>query len=172
MLEMHCPSFAMPRRLHRDPLRPLAVLLLALLFVACRGEPDTPEAQIRALVARAQSAAEEKNLATLRGMISERYADAMSNDKRALSGVVAYHLMRNRSIYLLAQVGQIDFPEVGRAEAVVYLAMAARPIASVAALGGLRADIYRFDLHLAEETPRDWKLREAQWRPAELDDLK
>lgn len=160
------------RCLARQPWLSFAAVALIAVIVGCRGEPDTPEAQIRALVAQAQSAAEKKDIATLRGMISERYADAMENDKRALTAIVAYHLMRNRSIYLFAQVGRIDLPGGARAEAVVYLAMAARPIPSVAALGGLRADLYRFDLDLAEESPRDWKLRSAQWRPAELGDLK
>jgi len=149
----------------------LALALLAVLLAGCRGEPDTPEAQIRALVARAQSAAEDRDAGALRDVISERYADASGHDKRALTGIVAYHLMRNRSIHLLARVGEIVLPEAGRADAVVYLAMAARPIPSVDALGGLRADIYRFDLQLAEEHPRDWKLVGATWRPAELDDL-
>ncbi|MGH7785801.1 MAG: hypothetical protein ACRERC_02985 [Candidatus Binatia bacterium] len=170
---MRRPTFPAFRQLTDRPRRPVASLaFLALLLAACRGEPDTPDGQIRALVARAKSAAEEQDIAALRDMISERYDDAEDNDKRALTAIVAYHLMRNSSIHLFAQVSRIDLAEAGRAAAVVYVAMGARPIPSVDALGGLRADIYRFDLHLAEESPGDWKLLGAEWRPADLEDLR
>lgn len=147
------------------------LLAVALTLAACRGTPDTPEAQIRALIARAVAAGEDKDAGTLRDMISSRYAGETAPDKRALTALLAYHFMRHRSIHLFSQVSDIALPEPGQATAVVYVAMAARPIPSLAALGALRADIVRFELTLAEEQPRDWKLTAAEWRPAALEDL-
>ena len=39
------------------------LLLLVLSLAACTAEPESPESQIRALVARAETAAEEKDIA-------------------------------------------------------------------------------------------------------------
>lgn len=150
---------------------PLWLSLFLLLLTACRSEPDTPEAQIRALVAKAEKAAEEKDIGTLKGLISERYAGAGGERKQELVGVIGYNLLRHQSIHLLTQIRDIDFPEPSRAEVVVFVAMAGRMIEGIDDLARLRADVYRVDFAAAEEGERDWKVTRADWRPAEIEDL-
>ena len=58
---------------------PLRLLLgLLALAVGCGSEPETPEARVRALLARAEAAAEARDVAALAECISERYADEES----------------------------------------------------------------------------------------------
>jgi hypothetical protein len=64
----------------------------------------------------------------------------------------------------------VPAPKQGSAE--VYVAMAGTPIEAPEALVGLRADLYRFDLELAEEPDGEWRVSSAQWRPAAIDDFR
>jgi hypothetical protein len=150
---------------------PLWLSFFLLLLSACRSEPDTPEAQIRALVAKAEKAAEDKDIGTLKGLISERYAGAGGEKKRELVAVVGYNLLRHKSIHLLTQIRDIEFREPSRAEVVVFVAMAGQMIEGLADLARLRADIYRVDFAAAEESKGDWKVTRAAWRPAQIEDL-
>jgi hypothetical protein len=133
--------------------------------LACSSEPDSPEARVRALVANAESAAEEKNLRGLKKMISEYYRDEDGRDKQEILGLITFHFLRNKTIHLLTRIQSINMPEPERAEVAVFVAMAGRPIPSPGELERLRADLYRFDFSLAEEQG-EWKLVQAGWRRA------
>lgn len=146
-------------------------LLLSAGLGACRSADDSPEAQIRSLIARAEKAAEEKDLATLKELISDSYAGREAENKRMLVRVLGYHLLRNKSIHLFTQIHEIELPQPKRAEATLYVAMAARAIEGVQQLAGLRAEIYRVDARFADEGEASWKLTYAEWRQAEVQDL-
>lgn len=145
--------------------------IFLLLLPACHSEPDSPEAQIRALIAKAEKAAEEKDAATLKDLVSEQYVGKKGEKKRDLVAMVVYQLIRHQSIHLLTQVREIKFPEPSVAEATVFVAMAGRMIKVFDDLARLRADIFRVDFTAAEESKRDWKVTRVDWRPAELSDL-
>jgi hypothetical protein len=145
--------------------------ILVLFLSACRSEPDSPEAQIRALVAKAEKAAEEKDASTLKDLVSENYEGERKEKKRDLVAAVVYQLVRHKSIHLLTQIREITFPEPSLAEATVFVAMAGRTIKGLGDLASIRADIYRVDFTAAEESKRDWKVTRVDWRPAELSDL-
>jgi hypothetical protein len=146
-------------------------ILSLLLLPGCRSEPDSPGAQIRALIAKAEKAAEEKDASTLKDLISEKYQGKRKEKKRDLVAAVVYQLVRHQSIHLLIQVREIAFPEPSVAEATVFVAMAGRMIKGLGDLASVRADIYRVDFTAAEESKRDWKVTRVEWRPAELSDL-
>src|SRR5262245_39128246 len=145
--------------------------LLAMLAAGCRSAPDSPEAQIRALIAKAEKAAEEKDLATLKSLVSDRYSDEQRRDKRTVVGTVGYVLLRNKSIHLLTQVRTIEFPAPKQADCVVFVAMAARAMQGIDELSRLHADIYRVDFSAADEGTANWKVTRAEWRPAGIEDL-
>lgn len=147
------------------------VLFAAPLFLSCGSKPDTPEARVRALVEKAEAAAEKKDLGTLRDLISENYADDLRQDKQAILGVLAFHFYRNQAIYLLARVQSIAFPEPARSEVVVFVATAGQPIPGTEDLLRVRADLFRFDITLADKGKGDWKVIRAQWRRVELKDF-
>jgi hypothetical protein len=148
----------------------LGVCLLAVLS-SCHSEPDSPEAQIRALIAKAEKAAEEMDASTLKDLISEKYQGEKREKKKDLVAAIVYQLLRHQSIHLFTQIREISFPEESVAEATVFVAMAGRMIKGLGDLASVRADIYRVDFAAAEESKRDWKVTSAEWRPAELSDL-
>lgn len=152
-------------------MRLLVFLVSLLALVACRSEPETPEAQVRAWVARAEAAAERKETRAIDELVAERYRDERGLDRRSLKAMLVRHFLANRSIHLWTQIQRIELPETDRAEVVVFVAMAGGPIESLTDIAKLKADLYRFDFELAADSPGTWQLTTADWRPAEVGDL-
>lgn len=160
------------REMRRAVRRPAALLVAisAIAWPACSSEPESAEAQIRALLVEMEVAAEAKAVDPLHVFISERYTDDLGNDRRAIVRLVVSHFLRNQSIHLLTRVASIELPEPERASVTVYVAMAGHPIPDADALTRLRANLYRFDLAL-EDTGKVWQVTRAAWRPAETRDF-
>jgi hypothetical protein len=151
---------------------PLLIFLLSVAFFtgACSSERDSPEAQVRALLAQGEAAAEKKESAVLRQMMSEKYADSQGQDKKAVDAILRYYFLRNQSIHLFTRIRQINFPQPGVALAEVMVAMAGQPISDAEELERLRADLHRFEITLARENG-EWKVTRAEWRRAEFADF-
>lgn len=147
--------------------RNLSAIFIALLALAACSKAQTPEAQVRATIAQAEAAAEKRDGATLRGFVSEKYADAQGQDKRAVEAVLRFYFLRNESIHLFTHVRSIGFPERDRALVTVLVAMAAQPVKRAEELERLRANLYRFEITFAKEADQ-WRVVNAEWRPAEL----
>ena len=160
----HCMKFS----LSLCAVFPAAISLLPL--VSCSPRQDTPEAQVRALFARAETAAEQKDLAVLRPMISDKYADGEGQDKKAIEAVLRFYFLRNQSIHLFTRIQSIEFPEPSRARAVVLVAMAGQPIKTGQEFERLHADLNRFVITLVRED-KEWKVTAAEWRRAEPADF-
>lgn len=154
--------------LHEALLRVLTVL--ALMLGACSGDSNSPEAEIRALIVQAQTAAEERNVGGLRVLVADDYADARGHDRKAVENLIRLHVLRNQSIHLFTRTGDIAFPQADRATIKVAAAMAGRPVASAGELAGVNADLYRFDLELIRRDGK-WQVQRAAWEPARLDDF-
>lgn len=154
------------------PLRILTVVLTLLAgagFAACdKGEP--PDQRIRALIGNAEQAIEKRSVSEVRGYVSERYADAEGRNRRTVEGILRLYLLRHEAIHLFTRIDSIALAAPHRASAVVYVAMAGRPIASAAQLLDFNANLYRFELGLAEEG-NEWRVVSAAWRPAEPADF-
>lgn len=146
-------------------------LALVLALAACSGQPESLETEIRAFIAQAQAAAEERNARELRALIAEDYVDVRGNNRQAIEKLIRLHLFRNQSIHVLTRVRAIEFPEPERALVTVMTALAGRPVASADELAGLNADLYRFDLELIRRGKDDWQVRHAAWEPASLADF-
>lgn len=145
------------------------VLLISVGLLAC-AKRDTPEQRVRMLIASAEQAAEKKDISRLRGYVSERYADEDGRDRRTVEGILRLYLFRNEAIHLLTRIDSVTLVPPHQAQAVVYVAMAARPITRPAELGNFNANLYRFELGLAEED-KQWRVVHAAWRPAEPADF-
>ena len=146
-------------------------LLLGSTMTGCFGAEPSPEERVRAVIAELEAAAEARDSGRLEPHVSESYADANGNDRRALLGLAAAHFLRNRSVYLLVRVNDVALPEPGRAQVDAFVALAGQPIRDAGALVALRADLYRFDLQLRDESG-DWRLTSADWHPATFADFK
>jgi hypothetical protein len=148
----------------------MAWLALVVATVAsCRPGDDSPDAKIRATIARAETLAEGKDLGGLKDLLSDAYRDDGGQDKRAILGLLFAQFRRHESIHLLTRVDRIDV-QPAHAEATVFTAMAGRPIAGADDLPALRADLYRFDLTFVDERGT-WRVTRSAWRPAILSDF-
>jgi hypothetical protein len=147
------------------------VVFLLIAFCACQSGSGSPEDQIRALIAKGEKAAEEKDIGTLKEIIHDGYTDKDGNKKPELVKLLAYHLLRHQSVHLLTRIRTIEFPQPKRSEATVFVGMAAGSLGSIDDLLKMRADLYRVEVSLLEESPRHWKVASASWRPAELADF-
>jgi len=142
-------------------------LVAALLLPGCRGERTNPEAEVRALINSAVTAAEQKSIGTLKDIISEKYADEQGQNKRAIENLLRLHFLRNETVHLYAHIQSVTLPQPERAQASVLVAMAGVPIASAQALPALRADLHRFEIDFAREN-KTWRVQRAAWQRAEL----
>lgn len=164
------PMCSVARKARVEWLRVMLFALVISVSAGCSPARDTPEMQVRALLKKAEVAAEEKNLSVLQQLVSDNYRDNEGQDKRAIGAMLRYYFMRNESIYLLTRVPAITFPEPSRAQAVVLVAMAGEPIPGVPEIERLHADLYRFEITLASEN-KEWKAIRVEWRRAEPGDF-
>lgn len=151
-------------------LRPWFWVAIALGVAACSRDASSPEAEIRALVAQAQTAAEARDVQSLRALLADDYADPQGHDRKALENLLRLHVLRNQSIHLFTRIGDIAFPQPDHATVRVAAAMAGRPVASADELVGITADLYRFDLELVRRDG-EWQVQRAAWNPARLEDF-
>lgn len=153
-------------------LRSAWIITLTILFFlgACSSGKDSPEAQVRALLARGAEAAEKKETGIMRQMVSEKYSDSQGQDKKAIEAILRYYFLRNEKIHLYSRIQQITTPRPDLAQAVVMVAMAGQQISAVEELERIRADLHRFEISLARENA-EWKVIRAEWRRAEFADF-
>lgn len=141
----------------------LATLLCCstALLAAC-GKPDSPEAQVRAVVQEAEDAAEARDASRLFGLIAPDYRDprgfAAEDLKRYLRGWFVAH----QSVRLLTRVESIEFPAEDLARLSVTVGMVGREAGGEA--WDLAADVYDLDVTLAREGG-EWRVIRAEWRP-------
>ncbi len=132
---------------------------------ACGSVPETPEERLRAVLHDAEEAARARELAPLRELVADDYADRYGNGKRELVRYLAGLFLRHDAIHLLTRIRALEV-EPGRARAEVLAALAGRAVD----LETLSADLYRFEFQFLE-VEGAWRLREAAWRPATRDDF-
>ncbi|MBE2295370.1 MAG: hypothetical protein IAF00_10470 [Phycisphaerales bacterium] len=149
----------------------LGFWVVLLLMTACSGPADSPETEIRQFIARAQTAAEERNIGDLRTVIADNYSDSEGRDHKAVEQLMRLYILRNQSVHLFVRIRDIVLTGPDHAMASIAVAMAARPMNSADQLIDLNADLYRFDLELTRQAKNDWRVLRASWERAKLDDF-
>jgi len=149
------------------------MLALWLLSSAgCGDDPQSPEAQIRAMLARAETAAEERDIRTLRGLISERFEDGVGRGKDEAVMLLRGFLLRHRPLHVITRVQSITMNEHQQARVTLALATAGRPIdGSRESLGRIHGDLHRLELVLTRQDTDDWQILRAEREPAGLHDF-
>ena len=140
-------------------------LALALLLAGCGGgDPETPEGQVRALLAELEVAAEAADVGAIKDHVSERYADDYGNDKQSLAAYLTFQVMRSQRRHVVLRVREVLIRDGGLAQVTLH--------AGLAGTGGdlTRADVYAVDLDLEDEDG-EWRLVWAQWKRAAPTDL-
>ena len=146
----------------------LLLLMTPFLAVSCRS-PTTPEEIAGQFIEQSENAFEERDLFKLKKLISSNYGDSQNRSAGEVVTLAAAYIRSSKSIYLFTDLHTADFAGE-RIRARLLAAFAARPISEPALLARMQADIYWFDIELAEENGT-WKLTDAQWRQAMLEDF-
>jgi hypothetical protein len=152
--------------------RALSSFLLVLLLLApgCRRARLSPEQQVRKAIDVAVQAVRERELKPLGKAVSDSYADREGNDKQRILSLVRMQFVLHPNLYLLVKVAAVDCPAPGEARAVVFAAMASVPPGVVPDPRQIAADVYRFELAMADEDGT-WRVLGAAWQPASVADL-
>lgn len=150
----------------------LIVITLAatLAVTGCRRPRLSPEQQVRKAIDAVVAAVRDRELKSVAASVSEQYADSEGSDKKQLVSQVRVQFLLHPNLYLIAKITSVECPEPGQASVVVYAAMASVPAGVLPDLRNLSADVYRFELTLADEDGT-WRVRRAAWNPATVKDL-
>lgn len=135
----------------------LIIGTLPIVLTGC-SEVSTPEAEIRALIAKAEIAAEARDLGDIRPLIAETYTDRRGYNKPDIEGLLRLVFVAHQSVHLQVYVETIEFvqPNIANAVALVGIADTAGALPDV--------DLYQFDVRLIRNDDEEWQLVEADWR--------
>jgi hypothetical protein len=140
----------------------LACALAAVLTSGCG--PSDPEAEIRALLAAAEQAAEDRDVGFFGDVLGAAYRDARGNDRDELVRSIRGYFIANQRIEIVSRVDEVVLEGEDAARAVVYAGMAGQRTGA-ALIGGVEADLYRFELELVNDGG-DWRIIGADYRRA------
>ncbi len=154
----------------------LAILAVLLspgygLVAGCeKSDPQEPEAQIRAVIAIAEQAAQQRDIGTLKEFVAEGYKDKQGYEKRSVVRLLQGYLLRHRNIHLLSKITDLEIIKPARASTSLLVAMTGRRIESADQLWDLRADVFQFDLSWIQ-SDGEWRVANATWRRARIGDF-
>jgi hypothetical protein len=140
----------------------IAPVIAALLAAGCG--TSEPEAEIRAVLAAAEKAAEARDVGFFGDLIAAAYRDSHGHDRDALVGRVHGYFIANQRIELVTRVDEIVVEGADAARAVVHAGMLGRR-SGAELLDGIDADLYRFELELVN-ADGEWQIIGADWRRA------
>jgi hypothetical protein len=148
---------------HDRALRRLAgALAFAAALAAGCGSPDTPEGEIRALVATAEESAEARDASALKDLVADDYGDAAGRTASDIRNYVHGWLVAHQSVRLISRVDSIELEGTELARVAVTVGMLGREAAPDSAWD-LAGDVWRFDMTLAREGG-DWRVIRAGWQ--------
>ena len=152
-----------------DPGLRLVLAALVLTLGACSETPE-PEQLVHLAIEQAEQLARQRDRAGLMEMVDADYAGPGGHDRQALSALLRFHFLRNRSVHLLTRIETVAITGPERATATVLVALAGQPIADVSELYRLRVDLLRLELLLLR-SGEHYRLLSARWQRAGLADF-
>jgi hypothetical protein len=135
---------------------------LAALGTGCAA--DDPEAEIRALLAAAEAAAEARDAGFFGDVLGESYRDARGNDREEMLRNLRGYFIANQRIEVVSRVDEIVIEGENSARAVVHAGMLGQRTGA-ALIDGIDADLYRFELKLVNDG-EGWQVIGADFRRA------
>jgi hypothetical protein len=143
--------------------RALAALVMAGLAVAC-GPRETPEAEVRAVIAAGETAAEARDLSALMDLVADGFQDGQGGGREDLGRYLRGYFIAHQSVHLLTRIESVELPYRDMARVVLTVGTLGRQVAD-AELFALAADVHEVELELQLEGG-DWRVTRASWRPA------
>lgn len=142
----------------RSRLRSFATATVFACLCSCGGEPDSPEAEVRAWVQSGIQAAEDEARRDLVAMMSPGYTDGRGNSRDDIDKMLRLYFLRADNITLLPHIDDVRIISEDFAEVDMTIGMAG---ATDSALG-ISADAYRFGFEL-EKVDGGWVVLSARW---------
>lgn len=149
-------------------LRRLAALAAVALLAAGCGSPDD-ETLIRQTIDRAREDAVDGDLAGLREILAEDYADAEGRDRDTLLALAAGWLRQYPTRHAMTRVHAVDVSG-DTATAVVIVGLAGAAFDGAAGLRAVDGDALRVTLELGRRRG-GWRVTAASWTDASPADL-
>jgi hypothetical protein len=134
-------------------LRP--VVALAAAVVAGCGTSD-PEAEIWALLAAAEEAAEARDVGFFRDHVGAGYRDSRDRDRAELLRLLQGVFLANQRIEIVSRVDEVALEGSDAARAVVHAGLLGQR-SGAELLAGVDADLYRFELELVNDDG-EWRI--------------
>jgi len=146
------------------PRRNTLVLALSLLLVAGCGPRDTPEEQVRAVIAEGEQAAEDRDLGALMELVARDYRDPDGNGREELRNYLRGYLLLHPTVRVSTRIEHIEFPYEDMARVRLQVATMGQG-GGGSAMPGISADLQQVELEIVREDG-DWRVRRAEHSPA------
>jgi hypothetical protein len=131
------------------------VVAFAAAVVAGCGTSD-PEAEIRALLAAAEEAAEARDVGFFRDHVGAGYRDSRGQDRAELVRLLQGYFIANQRIEIVSRVDEVALEGSDAARAVVHAGLLGQR-SGADLLAGVDADLYRFELELVNDDG-EWRI--------------
>jgi len=133
---------------------------IVLAALAGCGTAD-PEAEVRAWLAAAEVAAEERDTGFFRAAFGAGYRDARGNDRERLVNTIRGYFVANQRIEVISLVDEVVLEGADAARVVLHAGIAGQR-AGAALFDGVDSNLYRFELELVNDG--EWRIIGASWR--------
>lgn len=133
-------------------------LVLCCLALAACGSAD-PDAELRALIADAEAAAEARDTGHFRSLLSDDYVDTRGRRKQQLIDMIRGYFFVNSDIEVVNRIEEVTLNGNDAAEVVLQSGMLGRGGGGLLDLDG---KLYRIELELVRESG-DWAIIGADW---------
>lgn len=140
-------------------LRAIGICITAALLWSC-GEADSPEAQVRATLDRAEIAIEARDTSDVMGLMSPDIRDHHGRTREELSNWLRGYFLTHPSIHVLTRIEHIEFaaPDLARVDLTAGV-FGTRQSASV----DLAPEVYRLRVELQRQDG-EWRFSYAERR--------
>ena len=148
----------------------IALFLLATVGGCTRTPPDY-EQQVRQTLVQLEEAVEARSVSRVKERIAGSYHDHWGNNKGAIIRQLQFQFLKGRSIHAFTTIRRLEVaPNKQSADVLLFVAVGSSPISGLAALGRVRADVLRMEIHLVRDDD-EWLIERTNWRRAQLSEL-
>jgi alkanesulfonate monooxygenase SsuD/methylene tetrahydromethanopterin reductase-like flavin-dependent oxidoreductase (luciferase family) len=134
-------------------------VVAAALAAGC--SPSDPDADIRAALSGAETAAEARDAGYFADLIDPDYRDARGNDRTEILRRIRGYFLVNQHVEIVSRIDEVRLEGADAAHAVVQAGMLGQR-SGAALLGGVSGDLYRFEIELVNRDG-DWRVIGASW---------
>jgi hypothetical protein len=148
-----------------------AVLLAGLfaILAGCGGR-EGPEQRVRAFVDRVAASAEARSLRDFDAYLATGFRTEGGLTRDEALALVARYVLSHRSIHVFQRIQELELRGPDQARVVVVAALAGAPMAGPEDLARLKADLFRFDLELAD-LGSGFQVTGGRWQPVGPEDV-